>query len=96
MVNAIEPLIDLNAKINEASLKDNFARVLFLDTKRRDFLKALATNPNFRSDEPTLTLLKDTAEQNQELMTHITERMTALTQVTSKKIKMLRSYRMTK
>ena len=67
---------------------------MFLDTKRRTLLKSLATNPDFTSDENSLTILKKTAEQNQELMTKITERMTALTKITSNKIKMLRSYRM--
>ena len=96
MANAVEPLIDLNSKINEASIEDDFSRILFLDTQRRALIRELATNPDFKSDERSLTLLKDTAEQNQELMTKITEKMTALTKVTSKKIKMLRSYRITK
>ena len=94
MANAIDPLIDLNAKIDQASADNNFPRILLLDTKRRTLLKELASNPNFRSDEKTLTLLKKTAEQNQELMTQITTKMTELTQVTGNKIKMLRSYRM--
>ena len=94
MANAVEPLLVINAQINEASLENNFSRILFLDTKRRTLLKSLATNPDFTSDENSLTILKKTAEQNQELMTKITERMTALTKITSNKIKMLRSYRM--
>ena len=96
MANAIDPLLDLNAKIDQASAENNFPRILFLDTKRRTLLKELASNPNFRSDEKTLTLLKKTAEQNQELMTQITTKMTELTQVTGNKIKMLRSYRMSR
>ena len=96
MANAVAPLIDLNAKINQASLENNFSRLLLLDTKRRELIKGLATDPDFKSDENSLTLLKDTAEQNQELITQITEKMSALTQVTSNKIKMLRSYRMAK
>ena len=94
MANAIQPLIEINAKINDASLANNFSRILFLDTKRRALIKSLATNPEFRSDEYSLTILKKTAEQNQKLMTDITKRMTSLTQVTSNKIKMLRSYRL--
>ena len=96
MASAVEPLIDINAKINEASLENNFSRILFLDTKRRDLIKSLATNPNFISDESSLSVLKKTAEQNQKLMTDITKRMTALTQITGNKIKMLRSYRLNK
>ena len=96
MANAVEPLIDINAKINEASRENNFARILFLDTKRRNLIKSLATNPDFTSDENSLTILKKTAEQNQKLMLDITERMTRLTQITSNKIKMLRSYRLSK
>ena len=87
-------LIELNAEIKDASIENNFSRILLLDTQRRELIKSLATNPNFTSDEKSLTILKLTAEQNQELMTDITERMTALTQITSNKIKMLRSYRM--
>ena len=93
MANAIEPLIDINAQINEASLENNFSRILFLDTKRRAILQSLATNPDFQSDERSLVILKKTVEQNQEMVSEITERMTALTQITSSKIKMLRSYR---
>ena len=96
MANAVEPLIDINAKISKASLDNNFSRILFLDTKRRDLIKSLATNPDFTSDENSLCILKKTAEQNQKLMVDITERMTALTQITSNKIKMLRSYRLNK
>ena len=96
MVNVIDPLLDINAKINDASLQNNFSRILFLDTKRRALIKSLATNPDFKSDENSLTILKKTAEQNQQLMTDITQRMTALTNITSSKIKMLRSYRLNK
>ena len=96
MASAVEPLIDINAEINEASLENNFSRILFLDTKRRDLIKSLATNPDFTSDESSLFVLKKTAEQNQKLMTDITKRMTALTQITGNKIKMLRSYRLNK
>ncbi len=96
MASAIQPLIEINAKINDASLENNFARILFLDTKRRALIKSLATNPEFKSDENSLTIIKKTAEQNQKLMTDITKRMTALTKVTSNKIKMLRSYRLNK
>ena len=96
MADAVAPLLDLNKKINEASREDNFSRVLFLDTKRRALIQSLATNPHFKSDDNSLSILKSTAEQNQELMTDITKRMTALTHITSNKIKMLRSYRMNK
>ncbi len=96
MVNAVDPLLDINAEINNASLEGNFSRILLLDTKRRELLKGLATNPDFKLDESSLTILKETAEQNQELMTNISNKMSALTNVTSNKIKMLRSYRMTK
>ena len=96
MASAVDQLININIEISEASLENNFSRILFLDTKRRTLLKTLAENPDFRSDESSLTILSDTAQQNQELMTQITAKMTALTQVTGNKIKMLRSYRMTK
>ena len=96
MANAVEPIIHLNAKINEASLENNFSRILLLDTKRRALIRGLATNPNFTSDEKSLAILKKTAEENQVLVTNITERMTALTKITSNKIRMLRSYRQTK
>ena len=94
MANAVDQLIDINTRISEAWLENNFSRILFLDTQRRTLLKALATNPDFKSDENSLKVLCDTAEQNQELMTQIAEKMTSLTQITSNKIKMLRSYRM--
>lgn len=96
MASAIEPLIDLNAKITAASRENNFARILSLDTKRRNLIKSLATNPDFKSDEKSLAVLKNTAEQNEELMVDITKQMTALTQATSSKIRMLRSYRLNK
>ena len=96
MASAVDQLININIKISEASLENNFSRILFLDTKRRTLLRTLATNPDCRSDESSLTILSDTAQQNQELMTLITAKMTALTRVTGNKIKMLRSYRMTK
>ena len=96
MANAVEPLINLNKKINEASQDNDFSRLLLLDTKRRALIQSLATDPDFVSDETSLTILKDTAEQNQKLVAHITKRMTALTQVTGNKIRMLRSYRMAK
>ncbi len=94
MASPVDPLIDINAKINQASLENNFSRILFLDNKRRTLLQTLATNPDFKSDEKSLDVLKSTAEQNQELMTQITKKMTALTQITGSKIKMLRSYRL--
>ena len=96
MANAVEPLINLNKKINEASQDNDFSRLLFLDTKRRALIQSLATDPDFVSDETSLTILKYTAEQNQKLVADITKRMTALTQVTGNKIRMLRSYRMAK
>ena len=96
MANAIAPLLDLNAEINAASLENNFSRILLLDTKRRDLIKALAASPNFKPDEESLAILKNTAEQNQKLMSDITTRMSTLTKVTSNKIKMLRSYRLNK
>ena len=96
MPNAVKQLLDINSKINEASIENNFSRILFLDNKRRTLLQSLAANPEFTSDENSLTILKHTAEQNQELMTKITDRMTELTQITGNKIRMLRSYRMTK
>ena len=96
MANAVELLVDLNKKINEASQDNDFSRLLFLDTKRRALIQSLATDPDFVSDETSLTILKDTAEQNQKLVADITKRMTALTQVTGNKIRMLRSYRMAK
>ena len=96
MANAVELLVDLNKKINEASQDNDFSRLLLLDTKRRALIQSLATDPDFVSDETSLTILKDTAEQNQKLVAHITKRMTALTQVTGNKIRMLRSYRMAK
>ena len=96
MASAVEPLIHLNAEINEASLENNFSRILLLDTRRRALIRGLATNPDFTSDETSLTILKTTAEENQMLVTDITERMTALTKVTSSKIRMLRSYRQSK
>tara|TARA_B100001093_G_C26230093_1_gene759838 strand:+ start:73 stop:363 length:291 start_codon:yes stop_codon:yes gene_type:complete len=94
MANAVSSLVELNSEINNALIENNFSRILLLDTQRRELIKSLATNPEFTSDEKSLTILKKTAEQNQKLMTDITERMTALTQITSSKIKMLRSYRM--
>ena len=96
MPNAVKQLLDINSKINEASIENNFSRILFLDNKRRTLLQSLAANPEFTSDENSLTILKHTAEQNQELMTKITDQMTKLTQITGNKISMLRSYRMTK
>mgnify|MGYP001408904160 FL=1 len=96
MPNAVKQLLDINSKINEASIENNFSRILFLDNKRRTLLQSLAANPEFTSDENSLTILKHTAEQNQELMTKITDQMTKLTQITGNKIRMLRSYRMTK
>ena len=96
MPDAVTSLIDLNAEISEASVENNFSRLLLLDTQRRELLRSLATNPDFKSDETSLTILKKTAEQNQELMTEITNRMTNLTKITSNKIRMLRSYRMNK
>ena len=96
MANAVDQLIKINSRISEASLENNFSRILFLDTKRRTLIKALATNPDFKSDENSLTILKETAEQNQELMSQITSKMTALTKLTGNRIRMLRSYRMAK
>ena len=96
MADSVTSLINLNAEISEASFESDFSRILRLDTQRREILKSLATNPDFKSDEASLTILKQTAEQNQELITKITDRMTNLTKVTSNKIKMLRSYRMNK
>ena len=96
MPNAVQELIDINSKISEASIDNNFSRILFLDNKRRNLLQSLAVNPEFTSDENSLSILKHTAEQNQELMTKITDRMTTLTQTTSNKIRMLRSYRLNK
>ena len=96
MANAVELLVGLNKKINEASQDNDFSRLLFLDTKRRALIQSLATDPDFVSDETSLTILKYTAEQNQKLVADITKRMTALTQVTGNKIRMLRSYRMAK
>ena len=96
MPNAVKQLLDINSKINEASIENNFSRILFLDNKRRTLLQSLAANPEFTSDENSLTILKHPAEQNQELMTKITDQMTKLTQITGNKIRMLRSYRMTK
>ena len=58
MASAVEPLLYINAQIKEASLDDNFSRILFLDTKRRALLQSLATNPDFISDENSLTILK--------------------------------------
>ena len=93
MANPIDPIIDLNAQINEASLEKDFSRILLLDSKRRSLLKSLPENPYFKSDEKTLAFLKETAEQNQKLISEITKKMTELTKLTSNKIKLLRSYR---
>ena len=82
----------LNFEINEAFLNQNFPRILFLDQKRRSLIKSLASDKNFLASESNLNLIKKTAEQNHDLMTKIAERMTKLTVLRNKKIKMLRSY----
>ena len=93
MGNSIDDIITLNSQINEAYLEENFSRILQLDTRRREIIQSLATNPEFKSDEKSLNILKDTAEKNHVLIGHITEKMSELTKLTSGKIKMLRSYR---
>ena len=93
MASALEPLISLNNEIKMASQADNFSRILYLDTKRRELLKSLATDPLFNSDNDSLAVLEETAHQNQAMIVDLTDRMTALTRITGDKIKMIRSYR---
>ena len=93
MASVVEPLIALNNEIKEASSEDNFSRILYLDTQRRELLKSLATNPLFKSDNYSLKVLEQTAYQNQSMVIDLTNRMTTLTRVTNDKIKMIRSYR---
>jgi hypothetical protein len=93
MASAVEPLISLNAELQVAAQENNFPRILLLDTRRRELIKSLATNPDFNSDEYSLSVLEATAEQNQNMLNDLTEQMAQLTRVTSNKIKMIRGYR---
>ena len=93
MARSIDLIVDLNKQIEEVSLEENFSRILLLDTKRRDIIKALASSSDFNADESSLRILKSTAEKNQFLIEDITKKMTELTRITSGKIRMLRSYR---
>ena len=93
MASAVEPLVLLNAELKVAAEEDNFARILLLDTRRRELIKSLASNPHFKSDEYSLNILEKPAEQNQTILKDLTNRMTQLTRVTSNKIRMLRGYR---
>jgi hypothetical protein len=93
MASAVEPLVLLNAELTVAAEEDNFARILLLDTRRRELIKSFASNPHFKPDEYSLNILEKTAEQNQTMLKDLTNRMTQLTRVTSNKIRMLRGYR---
>ena len=93
MANVVDPLISLNAELQVAAKHNNFPRILLLDTRRSELIKSLATNPDFKSDEYSLTVLEQTAEQNQNMLSELTEQMAQLTRVTSNKIKMIRGYR---
>ena len=93
MASVVEPLIALNNEIQEATKEDNFSRILYLDTQRRELLKSLAANPQFKSDNYSLQILEQTAHQNQSMVIDLTNRMTKLTRITSDKIKMIRGYR---
>lgn len=93
MASAVEPLLCLNAELHVAAQENNFARVLLLDTRRKELIKSLATNPDFKSDEYSLKVLEETVAQNQKMVDGLTEQMAHLTKVTSAKIKMIRGYR---
>ena len=95
MANAVEPLLSLNADLLVAAEEKNFPRILLLDTRRRELIKSLATNPDFKSDEYSLKVIEETAQQNQNMLNGLTEQMAQLTRVTSAKIKMIRGYRNT-
>jgi negative regulator of sigma E activity len=84
--------MEINKHIIEAYDEDNFARILYLDGQRREILRTLASNPDFLNDDENLKLIKETAEENQEMVANIADRMTALTKKTNGKIRMLRSY----
>ena len=92
MASPSNPLVEINAEINQAYLSDNFPRLLFLDGKRIVWLQVLASDPAFFEDDKNLKLIKETAVNNQKLVSCIAKRMTALTKKTNEKIKMLRSY----
>ena len=92
MLNPNATLLEINKQIIDAYSEDNFARLLLLDGKRREVLIKLASDPNFLNDEDNLKLIKNTAEKNQEMVSNIALRMTALTKQTDGKIRMLRSY----
>ena len=95
MANAVEPLLLLNADLLVAAEENNFPRILLLDTRRRELIKSLATNPDFKSDEYSLKVLEDTAQQNQNMLNNLSEQMAQLTRATSAKIRMIRGYRST-
>ena len=82
----------LNILINEAFLNENFSRILYLDQKRRSLIKSLASDETFFASEKNLNIIKKTAEQNNEIMKKIANKMTKLTLIRNKKIRMLRSY----
>tara|TARA_Y100001933_G_C18676421_1_gene429103 strand:+ start:306 stop:596 length:291 start_codon:yes stop_codon:yes gene_type:complete len=82
----------LNKEINQAFLNENFSRILYLDQKRRNLIKSLASNKDFKASEKNLNFLKKTAEDNHNMMKKITQKMNFLTTIRNKKIKMLRSY----
>ena len=92
MLSPNATLIELNKQITDAYHEDNFARLLLLDSKRRELLSKLASDPNFLNDDENLRLIKKTAEKNQDMVSNIAHRMTALTKETNGKIRMLRSY----
>ena len=92
MLNPNAKLFEINKQINDAYDEDNFARLLLLDGKRRELLSKLASDPNFLNDDENLRLIKKTAEKNQDMVSNIAYRMTALTKETNGKIRMLRSY----
>jgi Protein of unknown function (DUF3214). len=92
MLNPNATLLEINKQITDAYNEDNFARLLLLDGKRRELLSKLASDPNFLNDEDNLKLIKNTAEKNQDMVSNIALRMTALTKQTDGKIRMLRSY----
>ena len=92
MLNPNATLLEINKQIIDAYSEDNFARLLLLDGKRRELLSKLASDPNFLNDEDNLKLIKNTAEKNQDMVSNIALRMTALTKQTDGKIRMLRSY----
>ena len=92
MLNPNATLLKINKQITEAYNEDNFARLLLLDGKRRELLSTLASDPNFLNDDENLRLIKKTAETNQDMVSNIANRMTALTKQTNEKIRMIRSY----